>query len=247
MDGWSGDVGNYALAVGTLPEIISSDIADDDSYLEIRFSEDMYTNATGEGAVEPSDFEILFDQSTGTATGISLEYLADNDGNPLLSGEDTIRFYITVIGESTGQELITIRTQDNASIFNSFGMGMKKSASITQGLSDSTPPEVVDTNFPDVSESLALDSEIEIFLSEPLYSVETNELLDSSDLLDFITLKYGDSLGTDIPFEVQLDSNNTMIKIVPTGVFLSDETVYFNFSGLFGDGKGNSLESRMVF
>ena len=240
VDGWSGDVGNYALAVGTLPEIISSDIADDDSYLEIRFSEDMYTNATGEGAVEPSDFEILFDQSTGTATGISLEYLADNDGNPLLSGEDTIRFYITVIGESTGQELITIRTQDNASIFNSFGMGMKKSASITQGLSDSTPPEVVDTNFPDVSESLALDSEIQIFLSEPLYSVETNELLDSSDLLDFITLKYGDSLGTDIPFEVQLDSNNTMIKIVPTGVFLSDETVYFNFSGLFGDGKGNN-------
>ena len=119
-------------------------------------------------------------------------------------------------------------------------MGMKKSASITQGLSDSTPPEVVDTNFPDVSESLALDSEIQIFLSEPLYSAETNELLDSSDLLDFITLKYGDSLGTDIPFEVQLDSNNTMIKIVPTGVFLSDETVYFNFSGLFGDGKGNS-------
>ena len=41
VDGWSGDVGNYALAVGTLPEIISSDIADDDSYLEIRFSEDM--------------------------------------------------------------------------------------------------------------------------------------------------------------------------------------------------------------
>ena len=51
--------------MGTLPEIISSDIADDDSYLEIRFSEDMYTNATAEGAVEPSDFEIIFDQNTG--------------------------------------------------------------------------------------------------------------------------------------------------------------------------------------
>ena len=240
VDGWSGATGNYAIAVGTLPEIISSDIADDDSYLEIRFSENMYTNATGEGAVEPSDFEILFDQSIGTATGVSLDYLADNDGNPLFSGEDTIRFYITVVGESTGQELITIRTQDNASIFNSFGMGMKKSASITQGLSDSTPPEVVDTNFPEGSESLALDSEIEIFLSEPLYSVETNELLDSSDLLDFVTLKYGDSLGTDIPFEIQLDSTNTLITIIPVGVFLSDETIYFNFNGLFGDGKGNN-------
>ena len=39
--------------MGTLPEIISSEIAEDDSYLEIRFSEDMYTNATGEGCSEP--------------------------------------------------------------------------------------------------------------------------------------------------------------------------------------------------
>ena len=81
-------------------------------------------------------------------TGVNLDYIADNDGNPILNAEDTIRFYITVIGESIGQELITIRTQNNASIFNSFGMGMKKSASITQSLSDSSPPTVVDTSLP---------------------------------------------------------------------------------------------------
>ena len=240
VDGWNGALGNYAISVGTLPEIISSEIAEDDSYLEIRFSEDMYTNATAEGAVEPSDFEIVFDQNTGgTATGVSLNYLADNDGNPLSSGEDTIRFYITVIGESTGQELITIRTQDNASIFNSFGMGMKRSASITQSLSDSSPPTVVDTNFPDGAQSIALDSEIEISLSEPLYNVETNQLLSITDLEEFVTLKYGDSLGVDIPFEIVLEDNNTTIKIIPNVVLLSDQTVYFNFSGLFGDGKGN--------
>ena len=240
VDGYSGVLGNYALSVGTLPEIVSSDIAEDDSYLEIRFSENMYTNATAEGAVDPSDFEMIFDQNTGgTATGINLEYIADNDGNPLFSGEDTIRFYITVIGESTGQELITIRTQNNASIFNSFGMGMKRSASITQSLSDSSPPTVVDTNFPDGSESISLDSEIEISLSEPLYNVETNELLSNIDLEEFFTLKYGDSLGIDIPFDIELEDDNTTIKIVPNIALLSDQTVYFNFSGLFGDGKGN--------
>ena len=183
---------------------------------------------------------MIFDQNTGgTATGINLEYIADNDGNPLSSGEDTIRFYITVIGESTGQELITIRTQNNASIFNSFGMGMKRSASITQSLSDSSPPTVVDTNFPDGSESISLDSEIEISLSEPLYNVETNELLSNIDLEEFFTLKYGDSLGIDIPFDIELEDDNTTIKIVPNIALLSDQTVYFNFSGLFGDGKGN--------
>ena len=249
VDGYQGETGDYAIAVGTLPEIISSDIAEDDSYLEIRFSEDMYTNATGEGAVEPSDFEILFDQSIGTATGVSLDYLANNDGNPISSGEDTIRFYITVIGESIGQELITIRAQDNASIFNSFGMGMKKSASITQSLSDSSPPTVVDTNLPDGAEGVALDSEIEIALSEPLYNPETNELLDTLDIKEFIELKYDDSLGTDIPFQVILEDDNTTIKIAPIGVWLSDQTVYLNFSGLFGDGKGNnsSLNLELYF
>ena len=240
VDGYSGALGNYAVSVGTLPEIISSEIAEDDSYLEIRFSEDMYTNATADSAVVPSDFEIIFDQTIGgTATGVSLNYLADNDGNLLSSGEDTIRFYISVIGESTGQELITIRTQNNASIFNSFGMGMKRSASITQSLSDSSPPLVVDTNFPDGAQSIALDSEIKISLSEPLYNAETNELFSNEDLEQFVILKYGDSLGVDIPFSIVLEDDNTTIKIVPNVALLSDQTVYLNFSGLFGDGKGN--------
>ena len=41
---------------------------------------------------------------------------------------------------------------------------MKRSASITQSLSDSSPPTNVDTNFPDGAQSIALDSEIEISL-----------------------------------------------------------------------------------
>ena len=94
-----------------MPEIVSSLIAEDDSYLEIHFSENMYTDATGSGVLEPSDFEISFDQNGGTATGVSIDYIADSNGDPLSSGEDTVRFYISVIGESTGQEEITIFPQ----------------------------------------------------------------------------------------------------------------------------------------
>ena len=126
---------------------------------------------------------------------------------------------------------------------------MKKSASITQSLSDSSPPAVIDTNLPDGAEGVALDLEIEIALSEPLYNPETNELLDTLDIKEFIELKYDDSLGTDIPFKVILEDDNTTIKIVPIGVWLSDQTVYLNFSGLFGDGKGNnsSLNLELYF
>ena len=94
--------------------------------------------------------------------------------------------------------------------------------------------------FPDGSEGVALDSEIEILLSEPLYNPETNAPIDTSDIKEFIKLKYNDSLGADIPFQVILENDNTTIKIVPNGVLLSDQTVYLNFSGVFGDGKGNN-------
>ena len=69
--------------------------------------------------------------------------------------------------------------------------------------------------------------------------METNQLLSSTDLEEFVTLKYGDSLGVDIPFQIVLEDNNTTIKIIPNVALLSDQIVYFNFSGLFGDGKGN--------
>ena len=72
--------------MGTLPEIISSAIASDDSYLEIHFSEGMYTDATGNGALEVSDFEISFDQNGGTADGVGIDYLTNNTGDPLEGG-----------------------------------------------------------------------------------------------------------------------------------------------------------------
>ena len=231
--------GNYAIAIGTLPQIISSDIAEDDSYLEIRFSENMFTEATGSGVLEPSDFEISFDQNGGTATGVSIEYIADASGEPITAGEDTVRFYISVVGESTGQEEITISPQDNASIFNSFGIGLLRSASITQGLSDLNPPSVTYINLVDESVDVSLSSDIIIEFSEPIFDVETGEPITTDDLNENLILRYGDSSGDNIPFELSLDSTNNQLTIDPISNFLGDTTIYFYFEGVFVDARGN--------
>ena len=239
LDGWSGATGNYAIAVGTLPEIVSSLIAEDDSYLEIHFSENMYTDATGSGVLEPSDFEISFDQNGGTATGVSIDYIADSNGDPLSSGEDTVRFYISVVGESTGQEEITIFPQNNASIFNSFGIGLLRSASITQGLSDLNPPSVTYINLVDETTDVSLSSNILIQFSEPIYDAETGEPITADDLYGNLMLRYGDSSGQDIPFDISLDNTNNQLIIDPISNFLGDTTVYFYFEGVFVDARGN--------
>ena len=61
VDGYEGATGTINCN-RTLPEIIGSDIAPDDSYLDIYFSEGMYTEATTSGALVESDFEITLNQ-----------------------------------------------------------------------------------------------------------------------------------------------------------------------------------------
>ncbi len=207
LDGWSGALGDYAIAVGTLPSIVSSAIAEDDSYLEIRFSEGMYTEATGNGALETSDFEISFNQNGGTAIGVDIDYMSNTSGGALEGGEDTVRFAIAVQGESTGLEQVTIRTQSNASIFNSFGIGLLRSASITQNLSDQIAPFLVSSNPDDGAINIATFSDISLEFSEPIQNA------DETDIENSILLKNADTdenLGYSIT-----TSNNTYFNIFP--------------------------------
>ncbi len=212
LDGWSGALGDYAIAVGTLPEILSSTIAVDDSYLEIRFSEGMYTEATGNGALETSDFEISFNQNGGTATGVDIDYMSNTSGGALEGGEDTVRFAIAVQGESTGLERVMIRTQSNASIFNSFGIGLLRSASITQNLSDQIAPFIVSSNPDDGAINIATYSDITLEFSEPIQNADETDINNSNseNSILLINSNTGDNLDYTIT-----TSNNTNFNIFP--------------------------------
>ena len=180
VDGYGGATGNYKIAVGTLPEIIGSNIASDDSYLDIYFSEGMYTEATTSGALVESDFEITLNPNGGTATGVDIDYLSNTLGGPLEGGEDTVRFMINIDGESTGQELITLRPLTNASIFNSFGIGLLRSADQTQQLSDQFPPFLQSTIPENGSIDIATNSNVVINFSEQIQNNEGSNLDDSN-------------------------------------------------------------------
>ena len=200
VDGYGGATGDYKVAVGTLPEIVGSAIASDDSYLEIQFSEGMYTEATTSGGVVASDFEVSFDPNGGTATGVNIEYLSNTSGGPLVGGEDTVRFVIGVEGESTGQEQITVRPLTNASIFNSFGIGLLRSAFVTQGLSDQFPPYVQSTFPEDGSIDVATNSNMVIDFSEPIRNNEGFNL-DNLNSTNSIALNNADT-GESIDYSI---------------------------------------------
>ena len=200
-------LGNYKIAIGLLPEIIDSDIAPDDSYVDIYFSEGVYSTPTAFGAVEISDFAISIDG--GTATDVSIQYLSNSSGNALVGGEDLIRIYINIMGESSGDEQITIHAETDASIFNSFGIGVLTSATITQKLSDQIAPLIQQTIPADGEVSVPIISNMEIQFSEPVVNGTGDEINDSnaSNSIEIVDIATG---GT-IPFSTTVISNQTFI------------------------------------
>ena len=242
VDGYEGLTGNYKVAVGTLPEIIGSDIASDDSYLEIQFSEGMYTEATTSGALEISDFEVTLDPNGGTATGVSISYLSNNLGGPLEGGEDTVRFAITVEGESTGQEQITVRPLTNASIFNSFGIGLLRSASVTQGLSDQFAPFLQSTLPEDGSIDIATNSNIVIDFSEPIRNNE-GSTIDGSNASNSIALNNTDT-GESIDYSISTSNDQSFIIDPDNDLpeFVSIQVILSNIQ----DTNGNALVSDTI-
>ena len=121
VDGYNAEVGNFGIAIGALPEIDTSYIASDDSYIEVVFSDPVYTLASATGGLQINDFEIEFSQNGGNATNVEISNLTNLNGGGLVGGEDTIRINIAVTpgGQSSGVETLSIRPVDRNSIFNS--------------------------------------------------------------------------------------------------------------------------------
>ncbi len=242
LDGWSGNIGNYAIAVGTLPEILGSSIADDDSYIDIYFSEGMYTEATGVGAMVASDFEFTLDQNGGTATGVEILSLSNTIGEPLVGGEDTVRFVINIQGESTGLEQITIRTQTNASIFNSFGIGLLRSATVVQNLSDQIAPFLI-SSIPENDEINVLsNTNITLEFSEPIQNIEGLNI-DDSNSENSIVLK---NIDTDEILDYLIsNSNNINFTITPDVLLPGESTIQVVLSNI-QDTNGNPFQTYTI-
>ena len=118
----------------------------------------------------------------------------------------------SLLNDTSNLEIIdTISPQDNATIFNSFGIGLLRSASITQGLSDLNPPSVTYINLVDESVDVSLSSDIIIEFSEPIFDAETGEPITTDDLNENLNAeKYGSvSRAQDI---TKADVENWIIK-----------------------------------
>ena len=113
------------------------------SYVDIIFSEGLYSMSNGTGGVDAGDFT-LTQTVSGTATVTLLNALANNDPDPgvaaaLSAGATTVRFFLTISGDPDGTEEFDLRPSGASAVFDQAGNAMSTgeiSADITLNNTD---------------------------------------------------------------------------------------------------------------
>jgi len=243
VDGYNAQVGNFGIAIGALPEIDTSYIASDDSYIEVVFSDPVYTLASATGGLQINDFEIEFSQNGGNATNVEISNLTNLNGGGLVGGEDTIRINIAVTpgGQSSGVETLSIRPVDRNSIFNSFGIGLSRSSVVIANLTDYYPPIA---NFLPANDTINPSQDIIVQFNEPIRLIN-NTNVDNTNIQNLFTLAYSDTGTSSIDFVASVDTDDQQFTLNPDVNLDERRTIMVTYAAnTFEDFGNNALPAN---
>lgn len=125
------NVGNTSgvLIDTTAPTITSHSLGNGNAYVDVMFSEGIFTMSNGTGALTLSDLRLNFIKNGGSASAVSIHSLKRIDGGDLTGGETAIRVILDVTGIPTGNETIEVVPADGASIYDLAGNPVESSQS----------------------------------------------------------------------------------------------------------------------
>jgi len=148
-------------------------LAANNSYLDIPFSEAVYTNSNGTGALLPGDFSLAFAPNGGAATGASISAVS-------MPGADTARLTLSITGTPSGLETITVTPATTTAIYDLVGNPIasgQTTGAVT--LHDRLAPTIS-------SASMDSDNEyLEVVFSEGVYASGGGDLVAADFSLTF--------------------------------------------------------------
>ena len=118
--------GQTLVNVEKKPFIKSAEVSTDNTYINVKFNEGLYTNQNGTGALNINDFAVDFEQNGGNQINVSIVDITRVDGNPLSGGEDNIKLLLAASGSVVGLEKIILRPYNSSTIFNKTGSSMEQ-------------------------------------------------------------------------------------------------------------------------
>ena len=231
--------------------LVVDSITTSTNYEEINyyFSEGVYGGDyeevyNGNGiAVEISDYFIDIEPNGGVVTNASIGSLTTLSGNTITSNESVIKVNIEYDGSPTGVEEITIRPENERSIYNSVGVPLLDLAGKTITLVDILAPSIV-TSPEDGAVNIPRDTNIEVIFSEEVRYNSAGGLVnitDGDNARDCIILRDIDN-NDDLDFSV-VSNDQTTFTIIPDENFNEYTRIRVTFLEEIQDLNGNSIET----
>ncbi|MBT3479448.1 MAG: T9SS type A sorting domain-containing protein [Candidatus Marinimicrobia bacterium] len=235
----------FTIANVDAPRIVSGSLANDNSYVLISISEAVYNTNGNSGALEVSDFNMVFNQNNGTATAVSVTGISKSDGTALAGGETIIRLNLSITGTPNGVETVAFKPTNGSSIFDIAALAMGTAQ--TTGplpLNDLAPPIMVFSPGKDAT-GVGIGSNVTIAFSEPVRHTD-NSAITNDNIDALLTLKNTNISGDNIPFEATVSLNKKIISINPTNYFQSLQTVYVAIGSTLEDSLDNATPDSSI-
>ncbi|GEM_PF-1957566 len=225
-DGNSTDQQFNITVENSIPEITAIELDKENGFLELRFSEPLFSAADATSAVTPDMFTLQL--SGGTAQNLVVTGLTDENGQSITGGEATIRLNFTFDGLAEGTELLDL-TFTESDFYDAEGTTLSAYAGSRQFiLFDRTLPFIQ-------SMVLATDnSYLDVTMSEPIFNHRRQD-----GALDRYSMILG-GVGYLAPY---ITKHYTDFNGAPLTVPASEVRVYFTMGGV----PNGSEQLRVVF
>jgi hypothetical protein len=105
------------IEIEILPQVISTKISKDNSYIDLEFNQGLYSDEELKDGVSKDDFTLLFNQNGGDCDNVSIDKITSLDNELLVGGENSLRIHLDVSDYPSGVETIEIKPDEN-SVFN---------------------------------------------------------------------------------------------------------------------------------
>ena len=198
------------------PQINSSSLALDDSYIDLFFDDNLYGDINSTVSIEIQDFIISLIPNDSDVDTVIITSITRTDSNFLIGGEDSIRLNLEYNASPTGNEIIAVSLSGIASMYDESGNQMEINTSLADGviLYDILPPSIINV-------SSSIDSFLVLMRTRPIL-FSFNEKITN---LDFsVTAKHAQEVFFD---STKTDSSIEIILKPPFASFDSI-TVYFD-------------------
>tara|TARA_X000000950_G_scaffold28768_1_gene31068 strand:+ start:2174 stop:7858 length:5685 start_codon:yes stop_codon:yes gene_type:complete len=238
----------------TKPVIGGVNFASDNSYADITFSVPVYSNNNGTGALELSDFIIVFSQSNGTATAASMTSIKkdnstnEDSANNLIGGESIVRIFISITGTPNGNEEFSIKPRDANSIYDLAGNSADVDINTSSTKFQDRLAPIISITPSNNSTQISLDSIIVLSFNEPIRQLNDLEI-NNNNVKSLISLNRTESNGVSLDFLSAISSDKKTITIDPVLDFNFEEKIHLTFQDVedhYNNPIGNSASSSFT-